>query len=161
MEASKDERERAFIRSREEKIQALEDKCQDLEANVDDLYKQLDVNEEVFLGNKELACTYQATAKDYKTRLAAAEKEIHDLQTRLREALTKKRQERRGRGKGRNGNIPLKGGTSLQKLGLDLGTVRNPTVTWTMDVSYRTHLNFPSLSSSEVWRKSKRNTASD
>lgn len=100
VEASKDERERAFIRSREEKIKALEEKCEDLEANVDDLYKQLDLNEEVFLGNIELACTYQATARDYKTRLAAAEKEIHDLQKRLREALTKKGR-KKGKGKGK------------------------------------------------------------
>lgn len=50
-EASRDDRERSFIRKKEDEIQALEGRCRDLMADKDDLYEQLNVQEETCVGD--------------------------------------------------------------------------------------------------------------
>lgn len=85
-EASRDDRERFFIRKKEDEIQALEERCRDLMADKDDLYEQLNAQKETCVGNAELACMYEARAEEFKVKLAAAETEIYNLREKHRDA---------------------------------------------------------------------------
>lgn len=103
VEPGRAESERSLIREKEFEIEALQQRCWDMMENNDDLYQQLNVQEEACAGNAEDACTYEATAVEYKAKFAAAEAHIHNLQERLRDAsLTT---ESKGKGKERE-DIP-------------------------------------------------------